>query len=55
MAALGALTGMALGSAILHIIGMGLGHGLMQRHQWLARLGGLGTALLGTFLLIRLA
>lgn len=55
LAALGALAGMALGSAILHITGMGLGHGLMQRHQWLARLGGVGTALLGAFLLIRLA
>ncbi|MBB6577372.1 urease accessory protein [Comamonas odontotermitis] len=55
LAALGALAGMALGSAILHITGMGLGHGLMQRHRWLARLGGLGTALLGAFLLIRLA
>lgn len=55
LAALGALAGMALGSAILHITGMGLGHGLMQRHRWLARLGGVGTALLGAFLLIRLA
>lgn len=55
LAALGALAGMALGSAILHITGMGLGHGLMQRYQWLARLGGVGTALLGAFLLIRLA
>lgn len=54
-AALGALAGMALGSAILHTTGMGLGHGLMQRHRWLARLGGWGTALLGAFLLIRLA
>lgn len=55
LAALSALAGMALGSAILHTTGMGLGHGLMQRHQWLARLGGVGTALLGAFLLIRLA
>lgn len=54
-AALGALAGMALGSAALHIAGMALGHGAMQRHQWLARAGGAATALLGAFLLTRLA
>lgn len=54
-AAFGALAGMALGSAALHVAGMALGHAVMQRHQWLARLAGAATALLGAFLLTRLA
>ena len=55
LAALGALAGMALGSALLHVAGMALGHVVMQRHQWLARVAGAATALLGAFLLTRLA
>jgi urease accessory protein len=55
LAALGALAGMALGSAALHAAGMVLGHAVVQRHRWLARLGGLGTALLGASLLARIA
>lgn len=55
VAALGALAGMALGSAALHVAGMALGHVAMQRHQWLARAGGVATTLLGAFLLARLA
>lgn len=54
-AAVGALAGMALGSAALHIAGIALGRAVMQRHQWLARLGGGATALLGAFMLARLA
>ncbi len=54
-AAAAALIGIALGSASLHLAGMALGHAVMQRHQWLARLGGAATALLGVFLLTRLA
>lgn len=54
-AALGALAGMAAGSAVLHVAGMLLGHAVMQRHQWIARAGGAATALLGAFMLARLA
>jgi urease accessory protein len=55
LAALGALAGMALGSALLHAAGMLLGRAAMQRHRWLARLGGLSAALLGAAMLTRLA
>ena len=51
----GALAGMAAGSAVLHVAGMLLGHAVMQRHQWIARAGGAATALLGVFMLTRLA
>lgn len=54
-AAFGALAGMAAGSAVLHVIGMLLGHAVTQRHQWIARSGGAATALLGAFMLTRLA
>lgn len=54
-AAIGALTGIALGSATLHIAGMVLGHAVMQRHQWVAKLGGAATAALGAFMLTKLA
>lgn len=55
MAAVGALAGIALGSATLHITGMVLGHAVMQRHQWMAKFGGAATAALGAFMLTRLA
>jgi urease accessory protein len=32
-----------------------LGHAVMQRHQWIAHAGGAATALLGVFMLTRLA
>ena len=54
-AAVGALTGIALGSGLLHITGMVLGKAVMQRHQWLAKLGGTATAALGAVMLMRLA
>jgi urease accessory protein len=54
-AAFGALAGIALGSAVLHVAGMALGQAVMRRHPWLARLGGGATAVLGTFMLTRLA
>ena len=54
LAAIGALTGIALGSATLHIAGMVLGHAVMQRHQWVAKLGGAATAALGAFMLTKL-
>ena len=54
-AAFGALAGMAAGSAVLHVTGMLLGHAVMQRHPWIARAGGVATALLGAVMLTRLA
>lgn len=54
-AAFAALAGMAAGSAVLHATGMLIGHAVMQRHQWIARVGGAATALLGAFMLARLA
>ena len=54
-ASIGALTGIALGSGLLHICGMVLGKAVMQRHQWVAKLGGAATAALGAFMLTRLA
>ncbi|MBF5005059.1 HupE/UreJ family protein [Diaphorobacter caeni] len=50
-----ALAGMALGSATLHLTGMGLGNAVLQRHPWIARAGGIATATLGAFMLTRLA
>ena len=55
MAALAALLGMATGSALLHLAGMGLGRAVLQRHHTLARLAGGLTAALGGFMLTRLA
>ncbi|WP_312589258.1 HupE/UreJ family protein [Comamonas terrigena] len=54
-AAVGALTGIALGSGLLHVCGMVLGKAVMQRHQWAAKLGGGATAALGAFILTKLA
>lgn len=54
-AVLGALAGVALGSAVLHLSGIALGRAVMQRQKWLATLGGGATALLGAFMLVRLA
>ena len=54
LAALGALAGMALGSALLHLTGMALGHSLLRRHRLLAGLGGAATAALGAAMLTRL-
>ncbi len=55
LASAGALAGMALGSALLHVGGMVLGKALMQRHRWLAKLAGGATAVLGAAMLTRLA
>ncbi len=54
-AAFGALAGMALGSALLHLAGMTLGFSLLQRHRLLTSLGGAATATLGAAMLVRLA
>lgn len=53
--AVAALLGMSLGSAALHMAGMLLGHGLLQRHRWLAAASGAATAALGLLMLTRLA
>ena len=55
LASAGALAGMALGSALLHVGGMVLGKALMHRHRWLAKLAGGATAVLGAAMLTRLA
>lgn len=55
LAAMGALAGMALGSAVLHGAGMLLGRAVLQRHHLLTALAGTATAALGTFMLTRLA
>ena len=55
LASAGALAGMALGSALLHVGGMVLGKVFMQRHRWLAKLAGGATAVLGAAMLTRLA
>ncbi|QMV72658.1 HupE/UreJ family protein [Comamonas piscis] len=55
LASVGALAGMALGSALLHVGGLVLGKALMQRHRWLAKVAGGATAVLGAVMLTRLA
>lgn len=55
LAAVAALAGMALGAAALHGTGMLLGKAVLQRHQWLAKVGGAATVLLGSVMLTRLA
>ncbi|MCD2511477.1 HupE/UreJ family protein [Comamonas endophytica] len=55
LAAVGALAGMAVGSAVLHVAGMLLGRAVLQRHRLLTALAGAGTAALGAFMLTRLA
>lgn len=53
--AIAALLGMASGSALLHLTGVGLGQAFMQRHRWIPRVAGVATAMLGAFMLTRLA
>ena len=50
-----ALAGMLIGSAALHLGGMGLGQVVLQRQRWLSTACGLATAGLGAFMLTRLA
>jgi urease accessory protein len=50
-----ALAGMAMGSAVLLAAGVALGRAVKQRPHGLARWAGAGTALLGAFMLARLA
>ena len=53
--AAGVMLGMAAGSALLHGLGMVVGHHVMQRYQRLAQVAGALTAALGAVLLTRLA
>ncbi|KAB2897985.1 MAG: HupE/UreJ family protein [Burkholderiaceae bacterium] len=50
-----ALAGMLLGTAVLHAAGIALGQAVVARHRWIALATGLGTALLGAGLLVRMA
>ncbi|KAF7600211.1 MAG: urease accessory protein UreJ [Candidatus Dactylopiibacterium carminicum] len=49
--AVAALSGMVLGTALLHVSGMALGNFVFSRHVWLPRIAGLGVALFGSALL----
>lgn len=51
LAGTAALAGMALATALLHGLGIALGHGLQRRSIWLPRAAGAGVALLGLGLL----
>ncbi|MFT3737004.1 MAG: HupE/UreJ family protein [Rhodocyclaceae bacterium] len=46
-----ALSGMVLGTLILHLTGMALGRFVLDRHVWLPRIAGIGVALFGASLL----
>ncbi|MBO9679266.1 MAG: HupE/UreJ family protein [Acidovorax sp.] len=50
-----ALAGMLLGTAALHAAGIALGQAVVARHRGIALATGLGTALLGAGLLVRMA
>jgi len=47
LAGVGALTGMVLGTATLHLAGMGIGLGLKRASAWLPRAAGAAVALMG--------
>ncbi len=47
LAGAGALVGMVLGTATLHLAGMGIGLGLKRTSAWLPRVAGAAVALLG--------
>ena len=49
------LAGMALGTALLHAAGIGLGEWVLRRRRWLGALAGAAVALLGSALLLRMA
>ena len=50
-----ALAGMLIGSAALHLAGIGLGRRVFGPHRWLSAMAGGAVALLGSALLLRLA
>lgn len=49
------LAGMVFATAGLHAIGIALGRLVLARHRWLPLASGMGVALLGALLLVRLA
>ncbi|MDQ8022418.1 MAG: HupE/UreJ family protein [Moraxellaceae bacterium] len=53
--AIGALSGMVLGTMILHVAGIAIGHFVLQRNVWLPRVTGGAVALLGLGLLAGVA
>ena len=50
-----ALAGMLIGSAALHLAGIGLGRRVFGPHRWLSAMTGGAVALLGSALLLRMA
>lgn len=50
-----ALAGMLIGSAALHLAGIGLGRRVFGPHRWLSAMAGGAVALLGSALLLRMA
>jgi len=50
-----ALLGMVIGTAVLHLVGMGLGEAALRRARWISAVAGAAVAALGSVLLLRLA
>ena len=50
-----ALLGMVIGTAVLHLVGMGLGEAALQRARWISAVAGAAVAALGSVLLLRMA
>ena len=50
-----ALAGMLLGTALLHVAGMGLGQAVLARQRWLPAASGAAVAAFGSVTLLRLA
>ena len=50
-----ALLGMVIGTALLHVAGMGLGEAALKRARWITATAGAAVAALGSVLLLRMA
>lgn len=50
-----ALGGMVLGTAVLHVAGIGIGQAVLARQRWLRAASGAAVAALGSVMLLRLA
>ena len=50
-----ALLGMVIGTAVLHLVGMGLGEAAPRRARWISAVAGAAVAALGSVLLLRMA
>ena len=46
---------MVIGTAVLHLVGMGLGEAALRRARWISAVAGAAVAALGSVLLLRLA